>query len=116
MTCGRRRQQMPPLQVLEDLVWDAVRCKAGADAAAAAIDISGAGRCANHRRYCRVRNAVAICCRINAHSGDTFGSGLPPLLNRRNWNLTTAMFASEARVLFFHVIGGSWGALSLPRR
>src|SRR5882757_11346283 len=107
---------MPPIQVLEDLVCEAVRCKAGSDAEAAVIDSSCGERCVIHRRYCRVRNAVATCCRIKARSGDTFGSGLPPRLNRRNWNLTTAMFASEASVLFFHVIGGSWGALSLPRR
>ena len=64
--------------------------------------------------YWRVRHDIADCCKIKAQAGETFGFVFLPALKLRNWNLTTAILASEANVLFSHVIGVSSGEIFWP--
>lgn len=59
--------------------------------------------------YWRVRHDIADCCKIKAQAGETFGFVFLPALKLRNWNLTIAILASEASVLFFQVIGFNSG-------
>ncbi|MFN5039636.1 MAG: hypothetical protein ACK5E0_24170, partial [Bradyrhizobium sp.] len=64
------------------------------------------------RRYLRVSDAVRSWASNNAFNGETFGLAVRPRLNRRNWNFTTAIAASEAIGLFFHRIGATSGRRS----
>ncbi|MGY3695320.1 hypothetical protein ACVIGA_005400 [Bradyrhizobium sp. USDA 3240] len=68
------------------------------------------------RRYLRVSDAVRNWARTNAFNGETFGLAVRPRLNRRSWNFTTAMAASDAIGLLFQRIGATSGRRSSPRR
>ena len=68
------------------------------------------------RRYLRVSDAVRNWARTNAFSGETFGLAARPRLNRRSWNFTTAMAASEAIGLLFQLKAATSGRRSSPPR